>query len=43
MAAQVVGLVQVVLAVADKEQTALAQARTEQQVLAVAVAVATPV
>jgi hypothetical protein len=43
MAAKAVGLVQVVLAAADKEQTALAQARTEQQIQAVAVVLATPV
>jgi hypothetical protein len=43
MAAKAVGLVQVVLAAAGKELTAQAQVRTEQQILAVAVAVATPV
>jgi hypothetical protein len=42
-AAQVVGLVQVVLAAEGKEQTAQAQVRTEQQTQVVAVAVATPV
>jgi hypothetical protein len=40
LVAQVVGLVQAVLAVADKEQTALAVVRAELQILAVVVVLA---
>jgi hypothetical protein len=43
MAAKVVGLAQVVLAAAGKELTAQAQVRTEQQILAAVVVLATPV
>jgi hypothetical protein len=43
MAVKAVGLVRVVLAAAGKERTAQAQVRTEQQILAAAAAVATPV